>query len=251
MPPGTNNKLYPTPTIVEYPVKSFLTSSTAPGFAGSNASDGNTSTSWSSLTSAPNHTEWIIFNFDGNKAVNYIKLTPRFNHGPALGFPVTFTVCFSINGSWKPIYTYTSFPTPTNIGDHSLPVILPLPATYIDGVQIKASVLGKDEQNSYAFQLSEVGAGYNSGFEHFNFEGNDGSPLVNRIDGAGSGPFDPNKVLNFTVDERYPLISPLSGSKNKNIYAPSIVNVDGTTWNIYFGGWDVNSKNQNDDIYLR
>lgn len=234
---------------VDFPITSIAASSSISGWPASNAIDGNIGTSWSSITKSSNHTESINFHFSGFNNVNFVKLIPRFNHGPALGFPVNFSVYYSNGSSWILSYTYTNFPTPTNTGDHSYPVILPLSTTVnTNGIQIIATQLGKDDVNNYVFQLAEVVAGYNADFEHFKFNGNDGSALVNRIYNAGSGTFNPSKLTNWTEDERYPLIYANVNYTLQNIYAPSIVK-NGIAWNIYYGGWDAVTQQQ-DNIYV-
>ena len=71
------------------------------------------------------------------------------------------------------------------------------------------------------------------------------------IRGVAAGPFDPAiwqaGTLNLLPDIRRPMLEPREG-KHRNIYAPSIVQVDGG-WRIYYGGWD-GTDTPNDRIYL-
>jgi len=233
------------PTVINYPVISASASSTYPGLPPGNAFDGNKATFWSSQTHGRSVTESFNFYFSGFDTVNFVTLTPRFNNGPAMGFPITFNLYYqNIYGSWVYITQYVNIPIPTNIGNHSFPVILPLPSpVYANGFEIVATQLGKDDVNNFVFQLAEAGAGYNSDFQHFNYVGNDGTSLVNRINNAGSGAYNPNNVFNYTYDERNPIIKagPINAPLlSKNIYAPSVVNNGPTGWNIYFGGEDNN-----------
>lgn len=205
-----------------------------------NANDGNPSTCWSSsVHGSANSTEWIAYWFGGYYSVNYIKLRPRYSN-VALSFPVDFTVYYSDGSNWQPVYTYTSFPTPQR-NDW---IILPFATTVrANGILVSATKLGQDDFHNYVLQFAEVGAGYDSGFEKFTFQGNNGASLQNEIRGAGSSQFNPDKLRNWNYDIRRPLIAAnATPGPYRNIYAPNIV-LDGSssmphTWNIYFGGWD-------------
>lgn len=195
--------------------------------------DTNNATVWSSDThTVASATEWVAYWFNGFHQVNYIKMRPRYNGPSALGFPVSFSIYWSNGNNWVLAASDTAFPTPQQEW-----VILPLPSTVnVDGIQIVATKLGKDDVNNYVFQLAEVSAGYDAGFDHFRFIGNNNVYQQNEIRNVGSGAFNPNKIGNWNYDARNPIIVAQPGG-NSNVYAPNIVD-NGAAWNIYFGGWD-------------
>jgi hypothetical protein len=194
--------------------------------------DNDTTTIWSSnVHASTSNTEWVAYWFNGFYDVNYIELMPRYGSSGAMCFPVTFNVYYSNGSSWVLVSSYTSFPTPQ--ADW---VILPLSSTVnTNGIHVVATTLGVDNYNNAAFQLGEVGAGYNAGYNTFNFVGNNGVSQENEIRNVGSGSFNPNKLSNWNYDYRNPIMTAQSGG-NSNIYAPNVV-YNGA-WNIYFGGWD-------------
>ena len=197
-----------------------------------NATDGNAQTCWSSqVHGSGQSTEWISFGFNGINPVNFIKLKPRYA-GAALGFPVQFSVSWYDGANWQQSFSQTNFPIP---GSDDW-IIFPLPTTInASGIRITAAQLGKDDVGNFVFQLAEVGAGYDSGYEQFRFVGSGGRTREIQIQNAGSGDFASSKIGNWNFDVRRPLIAANPGS-NSNIYAPTIV-FNGA-WNIYFGGWD-------------
>lgn len=71
------------------------------------------------------------------------------------------------------------------------------------------------------------------------------------IEGVSAGDFQPqlweNGKLNILPDVRCPLIAPKQSGTCRNIYAPSVVEVDGG-WRVFFGGWD-GVDTMNDRIY--
>jgi len=215
----------------DVPISSVAASSAL--WTASNAIDGDTTTDWSSNThTSASSTEWIAYWFNSFYNINYIEMFPRYAGGTALGFPVQFDIYYSNGSSWIHESSYSSFPTPRTDW-----IILPLPTTVnANGIQIVATQLGLDNYNNAVFQLAEVGAGFNAGFNNFQFIGNNGVSLQNEIRNVGSDSFNPNKLSNWNYDIRNPIIKAVAGG-NSNIYAPSIV-PNGGAWNIYFGGWD-------------
>ena len=136
-------------------------SSAHPGWPDTNAIDGNLGTCWSSnLHPLGQGTDSLAYWLDGYHPVNFIKLRPRFTDR-VLGFPMTFSVSWSDGTNWVPTFTKTNYPTPTRDGW----VIFPLPATVnANGIYIVATQLGNDG-GSNVFQMAEVGAGYDLGFQ--------------------------------------------------------------------------------------
>jgi hypothetical protein len=219
---------------VEYPVTSVgaLTGIWPP----TNLKDNNLATMWSSnVHTTPLTTEWISYWWSGLQKVNYIKLRPRFGNGTTLSFPTSFTVSYQSGSQWITANTYTNFPTP--LRDDW--IILPLKGTVsTNGIHIVADGLGRDDVGNYVFQLAEAKAGYNAAFDQFKFTGNNGITARNEIQNVGSQSINrPNQINNWNFDERGVIVSPSSGTY-RNIYAPFAVNKSGSSWNIYFGGWD-------------
>ncbi|MFZ5977979.1 MAG: discoidin domain-containing protein [Bacteroidota bacterium] len=213
-------------------IQSVSASSTTATFPVSNAIDTSTSTFWSSSahTTASN-TESINFHFSGFNNVNYVRLLPRYVGSSATCFPVDFKIYYSTGSTWVLLSSFTNFPTPLGLG-----VTIPISSTVnTDGIQIVATTLSSDGSNFY-FQLANVAAGYDSGFNHFQLLTNNGAFQRNTIKNVGSGSFDPNRISNWNQDDRDPIIAAIPGG-NSNIYAPNIVYNNGA-WNIYFGGWD-------------
>jgi hypothetical protein len=217
---------------VEYTPSVYQSSSALPGWPTVAAVDGNAMTVWSTTTFATaGHPEWFAF-WHAFVDVNFVRITPRF-FGRALGFPVTFSIYWSDGSAWQFARTVTNMPTPFRNDD----IILALPATVrCNGIQISASVLGTDDVGNYVFQMAEVRDGYDPGFEAFGWVGNDGSANRAQVRNVGSRAFSPTKLRNWNYDARNPIIVPKPGTGGRNVYAPNIV-FNGA-WNVYFGGWD-------------
>lgn len=246
----TTKTIKATSVITDLPVSSVSVSSTYPSWPASNAIDNNTSTSWSSVlhtTSAS--TEYIQFQFGAASDVNYVKMTPRYgSNNSGLSFPSNFTIYYYSGATWVASKSFTNFVNPQK-STTNLPVVIPLPVTvHTTGIKIEATKLGTDGSNYY-FQLAEVAAGYDAGFDHFKWMGNDNSVQQNRINNSGSDSFNPTRIFNWTQDDRDPLIVSNNNIINgyPNIYAPNIV-YNGA-WNIYYGGWD-NGEGQHDRVFV-
>src|SRR5262245_330306 len=71
------------------------------------------------------------------------------------------------------------------------------------------------------------------------------------VHGVAAGGFDPTiwdqGAATLVPDVRHPLIEPQPGPF-RNIYAPSIVQIEGDRWRIFYGGWD-GVDTGNDRIY--
>lgn len=215
-----------------------------------NAVDGMPFSIWSSTPhGSADFSEYFAFWFPSyqfNK-VNYVKLTPRFHNNKAIGFPRSFSIYYSNGTDWIKSHELKDFPVATRVDD----LILPLPTTVsANGILIQATTLGNDGVGNYVFQLGEVRAGYEPTFEtKLRFLHNDKSlPDQNEIRNAGSGKFDPNKLSEWHNDVRWPLIKPRPGMY-RNIYAPTIIKNETTSWNIYFGGHD-GEKEPLDQVYM-
>lgn len=232
----------------DIPIAGISASSTGSSWAASNAIDDNTATCWSSNqhTNA-NGVEFIQFQFSDANDVNYVRLTPRYDSNNAgLSFPLNFTIYYYTGTSWVSAKSFTNFANPQKPGTNNLPVVIPLPVTvHTNRIKIEATRLSTDGSNYY-FQLAEVAAGYDDGFNHFKWTSNDNSSRQNRINNAGSGTFNPGRIFNWTQDDRDPIIQATNQGVYPNIYAPSVV-YNGA-WYIYYGGWDNTSK-KNDRIF--
>lgn len=219
-----------------------------PGWPESNLYDGNTGTCWSSsLYSTPDHTESVSYSWSqGTQNVNYVKILPRYSGGNALSFPVNFYVYYWNGSSWVMMTSYTNYPIPFR-GDW---IILNFPSTVSTNlINIQATKLGSDG-GSYCFQLAEVKAGYDAGFNQFFYNGNNTAALPgkNQIFGVKSNAFNPNKLNVWNYDDRGVVIQPNAGTV-QNIYAPNAIYTGGNGWNIYFGGEDGAATSDEDRIY--
>lgn len=164
--------------------------------------------------------------------VNYIKLLPVYIKGKAINFPLKFEVYALDGNDWKLIKSYNNFPVAASDW-----LILPFTETInTQGIRITATQLGKTGSSSVSFQLAEVTAGYDSGYNHFIYIENNSLAKQNEIRNIGSDTFNPAKMSNWNYDTRNPVIFAVSGG-NSNIYAPYVIE-NGTGWNVYFGGWD-------------
>jgi hypothetical protein len=233
----------------DIPVVSISASSTYPAWDASNAIDSNTATSWSSARRlSSNGAEFVRFFFNGAVDINYVKLTPRYGSNNAgLCFPLNFTIYYYTGSSWVAAKSFTNFANPQKSDNYDLPVIIPLPVTvHASSLKIEATRLRADGPNYY-FQLAQVAAGFDDGFNHFKWTGNDNAVRQNRINNAGSDSFNPGRIFNWTQDDRDPIIRGTTNAINSNIYAPNIV-YNGGNWNIYYGGWD-NTSVKNDRIF--
>ena len=146
----------------------------SPGQEAANVIDGNFPTLWSSGTNAAaSATEWIQFGFKGggHSRVNYVKMRPHFS-GRALGFPVDFAISYYDGSKWTTALINTGFPNPT--ADDW--IVLPIAAVDAYQIKITATKLGTDGTSNavgnYVFQLAEVGAGYDPGFNGLSLLGN-------------------------------------------------------------------------------
>jgi hypothetical protein len=237
------------PVHTDIPVVSISASSTYPTWDASNAIDSNTATSWSSARHlSSNGVEFVQFYFSGAVDINYVKLTPRYGSNNAgLCFPLNFTIYYYTGSSWVAAKSVTNFANPQKSDNYDLPVIIPLPVTvHASGIKIEVTGLRADGPNYY-FQLAEVAAGFDDGFNHFKWTGNDNAVRQNRINNAGSDSFNPDRIFNWTQDDRDPIIRGTTNAINSNIYAPNIV-YNGGNWHIYYGGWD-NTSVKNDRIF--
>lgn len=231
------------------PIVSISVSSTYPSWSASNAIDSNAATSWSSVRHvSPDGVEFVQFYFSGATDVNYVKLTPRYGTNNAgLCFPLNFTIYYYTGTSWVAVKSFTNFANPQKNDSYNLPVIIPLPVTvHASGIKIEVTRLRADGPNYY-LQFAEVAAGYDDGFNHFKWTSNDNAARQNRVNNAGSGTFNPNRIFNWIQDDRDPIIRATPLTVNPNIYAPNIV-YNGGNWNIYYGGWD-NTSAKNDRIF--
>jgi hypothetical protein len=194
--------------------------------------DTSSSTYWSSDKHTNSHQlEWITYRFSDLQKINYIKLLPVYSNGSAINFPIKFEVYgFDVNGR-KLIKAYNNFPVASRDW-----LILPIGTLNAEGIQIHATQLGKAGGSDFSFQLAEVTAGYDAGFNHFTFVENNSKVKQNEVRNIGSSTFDPGKLVNWNYDVRNPLITAVYGG-NSNIYAPYIIE-NGAGWNVYFGGWD-------------
>jgi F5/8 type C domain len=234
----------------DIPIASISASSTYSSWDVSNAIDNNTATTWSSGRKVSiSDVEFIQFQFSGANDVNYVKLTPRYGSNNAgVCFPLNFTIYYYTGAKWVPAKSFTNFANPQKSGNYNLPVIIPLPVTVrATAIKIEATRLRADG-SIYYFQLAEVAAGFDDGFNHFKWTGNDNASRQNRINNAGSDTFNPSRIFNWTQDDRDPIIQGTAKGINPNIYAPNIVN-NGGAWNIYYGGWDNNTSTRNDRIF--
>lgn len=200
-----------------------------------NGYDNNPATYWSSdvHVSPTGSVEWYAYYFNAFYNVNFVRLTPRFSGANALGFPVTFDIYWSDGTNWNLVRSVSNMQRPYRNDD----IILTFPTTIsCNGIRIQATTLGDDMIGNYVFQMAEFRAGYDSSFDKFVWIGNNGSSSHIEIRSIGARKFNPNRMANWNPDERSPLIQANSGVK-RNIYAPSLIK-NGTSWNIYFGGWD-------------
>jgi hypothetical protein len=237
------------PVHTDIPVVSISASSTYPMWDASNAIDSNTATSWSSARHlSSNGVEFVQFYFSGAVDINYVKLTPRYGSNNAgLCFPLNFTIYYYTGSSWVAAKAFTNFANPQKSDNYDLPVTIPLPVTvHASGIKIEVTGMRADGPNYY-FQLAEVAAGFDDGFNHFKWTGNDNAVRQNRINNAGSDSFNPDRIFNWTQDDRDPIIRGTTNAINPNIYAPNIV-YNGGNWHIYYGGWD-NTSAKNDRIF--
>ncbi|WP_080647802.1 discoidin domain-containing protein [Variovorax atrisoli] len=215
------------------------------------AYDNNTSTIWSSNTHAsPVATEEIAFWWSGTQSINYVKLMPRYVQTcAALGFPVDFKIYYSGGpNNWVEIGNYVDYPRPNRCDW----IVIPLPATVqTEGIRIVATRLGGDDAGTPVFQLAEVKAGGDAGFNQLSFGGNNAGALPNKMQVAGvqANAFNPNRLSNWNYDERgSSMIAPNPGAY-RNIYSPQAVQLSGSVWRIYFHGWDGVSAPLYDRIY--
>jgi hypothetical protein len=230
--------------------------------------DGNVGTQWSSNGYVDsNHLEWIAYQLDTVRQVNYVKLYPRVHNGQALGFPKAFNIYWSNGSSWVLAATYTNFQTPTRADW----IILPLPSTVSTSfIHVVATTLGSDGAN-YLFQLGEVAAGYDAELGKLTYLGNTGDGGAARkphiqVYNVGASPGQTGTTWNY--DDRNPIISASTltrdppGTPNpsrracsqlpysyhpswdpatqslRNIYAPTVLHRGGSNWLIAYGGFD-------------
>lgn len=225
----------------DFTITSATGSTALTGWEATKVYDGNTGTCWSSATHASAaYTEWIAYWWSGAQTTNYVKVLPRYSGNNALCFPTAFTVFYSNGSSWVQVASYTSYPTPHHAGDW---IILPLPANYsANGIYISATTLSNDGVGNYAFQLAEAKAGYDAGFNSFRFFNNNAALLgsKNQIAGVSANAFNPSKLVTWNYDERG-IVLPANQGPLRDIYSPQIVSYGGSTWRVYFHGWDGNN----------
>jgi len=232
----------------DFTTTSASASSTYTGWLVSYVYDGVNSTSWSSaLHGSSGYTEWLKYFWSTAQNTNYIKIMPRY-YGAALCFPADFKIYTTSNGgtSWTLRVTMADYPNPTR-NDW---IIIPLAGTCsANGIKIEATELRQDGWGNYAFQLAEAKGGYNSEFAKLTYNGNS-SALTNKIQitgDIGPGAFNPNKLNNWNYDERGALFEP-SGTY-RNVYSTQAVYLGGSTWRLYYHGYDLSSDGVYDRIY--
>ncbi len=100
-------------------------------------------------------TESVNYRFPVATSVSFVKLETRFvgSLNRALGFPVNFRI-LALDTNVV-LATYTNYPTPTS----SAAITLSFTSTTVNGIRIEASGLGKDDNNNFVFQLSELSVG--------------------------------------------------------------------------------------------
>jgi len=233
----------------DFSINSAQSSSQLSGWEASKAYDNNVGSCWSSNThTSSSYTEWLSFSWSGITPTNYVKLLPRYNVNNALCFPVNFNIYYNNGTQWVLIDTYTNYPTPGRGGEY---IILALKGNYsANGIKIEATTLGNDGSGNYAFQLAEVIAGYNAGFNSLRYGGNNKAVLPSKIQisGVGANSFNPNKLATWFHDDRGVVIAPAAGTY-RNIYSPWVIPYGGSTYRVYFHGYDGISAPAYDRIY--
>ncbi|MEO8799757.1 MAG: hypothetical protein ABI551_17820, partial [Polyangiaceae bacterium] len=221
-------------------------SAPASEWAAAHVIDGNVATLFgSAVHGAASAAESLTVSF-AEAPINHVTLTPRYAaSGLALGFPSSFTLTAIDGGVETLLATYTSFPTPHR-GD-AIVLALPKP-TKATGLRLDASVLGQDDVGNFVFQLADVAVGSDPGFSGLRWVSNDGSSGRMAVTNAGSEDLDrPDQIGHWDYDRRDVVVAPQAGTL-ENIYAPSIVSTGGSSWDVFFGGWD-GSTTGNDRIY--
>ncbi|GEM_PF-1182234 len=249
-----------------WPVASYETSTQLAGWEASKLFDGDVNTQWSSerQSTATDKPQRIVFQFDTYHNTNFVKLYPRYSNGSALSFPVRFTIDYSDGSKWETFYKdfIPDDPkTPEEKEGEDFPnpksdwIILAFPQTYnAKGITVRAEVLGTDDNGKYYFQLGEVAAGYDEGFETLQFLGLGADEGVNLIENVGADAFNPNKISNWNYDYRLPLQTSTCSAK-PNIYSHQTQWVENEQrWYLYYGGQDTVSgstcDSSHDRIYM-
>ena len=134
------------------------------GWEGTNATDGNTTTAWSSqahLSAA--YTEWLHFDMGSNFDITQVRLSPRSNGSTIYSFPVDFKFQYSTDGNtWNDIegQTYTNYSAPTSGTKIAFSFSSGVTCRYM---RLYATKLSPDNNSNYYCQIAEFSAYYGSG----------------------------------------------------------------------------------------
>ena len=218
----------------------------ATDWAAAHAIDGNPATVFgSAVHGSASSAESLTVTF-ADATVDHVTITPRYAaSGAALGFPTSFSLTAIEGTTETPVASYASFPTPHR-GD-SVVLAFPSPVK-ASSLRIDASALGQDDVGNFVFQLADVAVGSDPGFAALRWASNDASSGRMAVTNVGSEDVDrPEQIGHWDYDLRDVVLAPQTGTL-ENIYAPSIVSAGGTSWDVFFGGWD-GSTTGNDRVY--
>lgn len=157
------------------------------------------------------------------------------------GFPEDFTVSAYTSSGWQNIRTVTGFPRPYREQYIIIPLETPLT---VSSVKIEATKLRTDDGGTYYyFQLGEVLAGYDNAYSKLRYRGNNGIANEVEFQKTGADAFDPSKMVVWNYDRRNPIVTAPATSCGglpswRNIYGANAVYLGGTTWRLFFGGYN-------------